>query len=277
MSIASNVNLKGVVQIELRRRDGRVVDRVQVSNRIVDYGFDLLSRLVVSAFINDAVENFDTLPIQGIAVGTGPDSSAVPFDQTSLEEEWKRQRIEQVEILSASRDVKDAADATTNVLRFSSKIHGAYGNRIRISVLAPDGTNPYRIQVDDESATIWDGSAWVPGPRTGVLYQSTDLADLLAQMAGDPTVAVSAPDLAWSGTLATDPAGTRMSGGGGGVVVSATFNNASADTVALTEAALFTEDTAGEGVMFNMVRFPVINVTSELDITFRWKLLFQES
>ena len=31
------------------------------------------------------------------------------------------------------------------------------------------------------------------------------------------------------------------------------------------------------GRMFNMVRFPVISVTSELDVTFRWKILFQEA
>lgn len=266
MSIASSVNLKGVVEIERRRRDdGRLVDRVQVENRIVDYGLDLLSRLVVSAFINDAVENFDTLPLQGIGVGNPnpPVTDEVSFAATSLDAEWKRQRIEQVEILSATHDIKQEGDPATTVLRLWSKVHGAYGNRIQITV--DSASDPYRIEVSDINT----------GRVT--TYEETALADLLAAMQTDPTVAASAPDLSWSDNLELDTAGTLMSGGGGGVVVSTTFNNAGSEPVELTEAALFTEDTLGQGIMFNMVRFPVITVTSDLDITFRWKLLFQES
>ena len=277
MSITSNVQLKGLVEIQLRDRSGRVVATHEFPNRIVDYGLDLMSRLMVSIFINDAQLPTATQPVQSIAVGTGTNASTVDFKATALDVEWNRQRLEEVEVLRSVLDIADEGNTQT-MLQLSSRIFGAYGNRIKANVLPGDQTNAYRLEITDENDPMWNGSAWVANanPTARPTYESESLAGLIALFDADPTVRATAPNLELSDPLETGI--SYLSGGGGGVRVSATFQNSDPSPVALTEAALFTsDDDQNPGLMFNKVRFPPINVTNDLDVTFRWKLIFQEA
>jgi hypothetical protein len=284
MTTTTGILLKGVVQVDVRTRQGTLVEQRVFSNRIVDHGMELMSLLLVSSFVNETSENVSIRPIQAIGVGTPPyvppAGGGVPqvdFRRTQLEAEWTRRRIEQVEVLRAGVAIRDANDNTVDVLRLQSRIQGAYGNRVEVAVA--NATARYEIQISDRNATVWNGTAWVTGPAAPRSHGGDTLREVLASIATDPVVQAYGPDLDWAGTLETPASGPAMSGGGAGVVVSATFSNTGADTKSLTEAALFTSDDPADtaGRMFNMVRFPVISVTNELDVTFRWKILFQEA
>lgn len=282
MTTTTGILLKGVVQVDVRTRQGELVERREFSNRIVDHGMELMSLLLVSSFVNETSENVSIQPIQAIGVGTAPfvpppggGTPPVDFRQTRLEAEWTRRRIEQVEVLRASLAIRQTG-STTDVLRLQSRIQGAYGNRIEVAVVRANA--PYEIRISDRNPTVWNGTAWSTEPAAPRLHRGDTLRALLASIASDPVVQAYAPDLDWSGELEVLANNAAMSGGGTGVVVSATFSNTGSDTRALTEAALFTSENGSDsaGRMFNMVRFPVISVTNELDVTFRWKILFQE-
>ena len=285
MTTTTGILLKGVVQVDVRTRRGELVERREFNNRIVDHGMELMSLLLVSSFVNQTSENVSIRPIQAIGVGTAPylppaggGTPPVDFRRTALEAEWTRRRIEQVEVLRAGLAIRQAS-TTTDVLRLQSRIQGAYGNRVEVAVIS--ATTPYEIRITDRNPTVWNGTAWVPAPTPVVprSYRGDTLRQLLTSMAADPVVLGYAPNLDWTGPLETLPNNTAMNGGGTGVVVSATFSNLDSDTKSLTEAALFTSDDRNDGTgrMFNMVRFPTISVTNELDVTFRWKVLFQEA
>jgi hypothetical protein len=283
MTTTTGILLKGAVQVDVRTRKGELVERREFSNRIVDHGMELMSLLLVSSFVNETSENVSIRPIHAIGVGTAPfvpppGGGAPPVDyrNTRLEAEWTRRRIEQVEVLRASLAIRQA-NGTTDVLRLQSRIQGAYGNRIEVAVVSASA--PYEIRITDTNPVVWNGTVWVSEPAAPRSHRGDTLRDVLASIASDPVVQAQAPDLGWAGMLETLPDNSALSGGGGGVVVSATFSNTGGDTRALTEAALFTSDDPDDasGRMFNMVRFPVISVTSELDVTFRWKILFQEA
>ncbi|ACY14100.1 hypothetical protein [Haliangium ochraceum] len=283
MTTTTGILLKGVVQVEVRKRNGDLVERRVVHNRIVDRGMELMSLLLVSSFVNETSENVTIRPLQAIGVGTAtaapPPGGGVPpvdFLETQLGGEWTRRRIEQVEILRAELPLR-AADATTEVLRLQSRIQGAYGNRVQVAVI--NASSPYELRVSDNNAVHWNGTAWVSESAEPRTHTGESLRDLLASIASDPVLQASAANLDWDGTLETLPDTSALRNGGTGLLVSATFSNTGGETQALTEAALFTSEDAADatGKMFNMVRFPVISVTSELDVTFRWKILFQEA
>ena len=283
MTTTTGILLKGVVQVDVRNRQGELVEQREFCNRIVDHGMELMSLLLVSSFVNEASENVTIRPIQAIAVGTAPyvpppggGTPPVDFRRTELQAEWTRRRIEQVEVLRASLPIRQA-NTTTDVLRLQSRIQGAYGNRVEVAVV--DAASPYQIRISDTNPRVWNGTDWVPGPAAPRAYSGATLRQVLTSMSADPVIQAYAPDLDWTGAMEPLPNNTAMSGGGTGVVVSATFSNTGSDTKALTEAALFTSDDPSDptGRMFNMVRFPVISVTNDLDVTFRWKILFQEA
>lgn len=269
MSLKSNLTLKGLVEITVRDRGGRVMKRTLVQNRIVDIGFDLMSRLLVENSFPSHSWDITPGPIKAIGLGTGKPSAGYEVDlkDEDLYIPWKRLPIETVEVIAASHDFVSSATGNPRVMTLRSKNYGSYGNRIQASVA--QSTHPYNI-------TIIDDNTGITYPSSGSIFGTIDeIADTINV---DPLIPVEAivPTTGWGGVLdlsgGSDP---YLGGGGTGVIVSAQFENPDAVPVPVTEAALFTEQV--DGHMFNKVRFPEINVTNGLNITFRWKLLFQEA
>ncbi|MEM9489521.1 MAG: hypothetical protein AAGC55_10280 [Myxococcota bacterium] len=283
MSITTGVILRGQVDIDVRRRDGRLVETRRIHNKIVDNGLDLMSRLMISGFITNQTGELFVQPLQAIAVGSGvsdPLSPVDPKDTKLLVEDYRR-RIESVEILSATSKFVDSGDPTKTVLEIKSKRRGAYGNRLVAKVWA-GATESYGITIEDFNNPYWDGSFMSErgeGQAPEVKeYEGATLEALITAMEANPVAQALAPDLSWNGTAFLGEGSDYLSGGGTGVVVSATFSHSATGAVALTEAGLFNTEAQSElEVMFNKVHFPAINITSDLDITFRWKLLFQEA
>ena len=252
MSIRTGVRVKGDVDIDVRNRRGQLVEQRAISNMIVDNGIELLSRLLVSSFLNSTSDNFYTAPLQAIAVGTGTDTDEMSR-RTGLEDEWAREVLEQVQISSATASLLDTGSNV--VLQVNSKLAGAYGNRILVNI--DETSTPYEITVDDKNNPFWDGTQFQPGTATERSYSGDSLESLASALTADRVISASATNVAGTGTLVTLSEGVYLSNGGDSVVVSATFTTEDSSSTALTEAGLFTADSMSNSndIMFNMVRF----------------------
>lgn len=263
MSLATNLTFKGLVEILVRDPEGALVKRVEVENKIVEVGLDLMSRLVVpESAIMGFPGDINRSPIRALGVGTGGTSTdPVGVDETALTTPWQINEFTEVQVLHASLDLNDANGLRVMTLR--SRHHGSYGNHIKVNFGNPSAS--YDVTITDDNTVT--ASPTLSGANIGVLAQAINNSGL-------PVEAV-VPDTQWNGTVDPVPTDIYLSGGGTGVMVSAQFSNSGADEV-LTEAGLFT-GTGNDAHMFNKVRFAPITISDGMDITFRWKLLFQEA
>lgn len=257
MAIATSIQMTGMVDIELRKHDGTLVERRSVKNEIVDTGLELMSLLLVGT-------SLDARPIQTIAVGTGTRSDGSKADK--LGDEWARQTFNKHELFKATGTLRSADN--TEILKLESLEPGVGGNQIK--VLFTEGSKLVVKRPDPTDSTA---------PDQQEIHDGDDLSALVENInSGTNKSTIIKAILLSGGDLPSDNDEVSLSGGGSGLVVSATFSTQGNDVRKLTEAALFTANTKGEqhDRMFNRIQFAGdITLSSDLEITFRWKLIMQ--
>lgn len=274
MSLMSNIHFKGLVDIMVRDRYGRIVDRRHVENRIVDTGFDLISGLVIpSSYISSFTGDIVRGPVKSIGVGRGPTPGieltdyTVDASDTELDDQLNRNPISSAQIMHATYEIQDDQTPATTVMTIRSTNHGAYGNRIAVQVDANVTPGEYTVSINDANTATSASFSGTMGDIGAAINAPTN------------TVSVEAivPNTTWTGNVHSYHLNNipNLNGGGTGVIVEAQFIHNSTTPEPLAEAALFTEVSGGH--MFNKVLFPIISLSNLMEITFRWKLLFQET